>query len=36
MAISEPLNLLLEPLAWLDDQLTSIDHGDGMLVVFEK
>jgi ubiquinone/menaquinone biosynthesis C-methylase UbiE len=36
MLISEPLNFLLEPLAWLDDQLTSIDHGDGMLVVFEK
>ena len=32
MVVSEPLNLLLEPLAWIDDRLTSIDHGD----VFEK
>jgi hypothetical protein len=26
----------MEPLAILDDSLTSIDHGGGMLVVFEK
>ena len=34
--VREFLHLLMEPLAILDDSLTSIDHGCGMLVVFEK
>jgi SAM-dependent methyltransferase len=36
LAVREALHLLMEPLAILDDSLTSIDHGCGMLVVFEK
>ena len=36
LAVREALHLLMEPLAILDDSLTSIDYGCGMLVVFEK
>jgi SAM-dependent methyltransferase len=36
LIVREALHLLMEPLAILDDSLTSIDHGCGMLVVFEK
>ena len=34
--VREALHLLMEPMAILDDSLTPIDHGCGMLVVFEK
>ena len=36
LIVREILHLLMEPLAILDDALTPIDHGGGMLVVFEK
>lgn len=36
LAVREALHLLMEPLAILDDSMTSIDHGGGMLAVFEK
>jgi SAM-dependent methyltransferase len=36
LAVREVLHLLMEPVAILDDSLTPIDHGCGMLVVFEK
>jgi SAM-dependent methyltransferase len=36
LAVREACHLLMEPLAILDDSLTPIDHGCGMLVVFEK
>jgi len=36
LIVREALHLLMEPLAILDDSLTSIDNGCGMLVVFEK
>lgn len=32
----EGLHFIMEPLAIVEDALTSIDHGSGMLVVFEK
>jgi ubiquinone/menaquinone biosynthesis C-methylase UbiE len=32
----EILNLLLEPIAWLDDVLSPIDYGAGMRAIFEK
>ena len=34
--VREALHLLMEPIGILDDALTPIDHGCGMLVVFEK
>jgi len=36
LIVREALHLLMEPLAILDDSITSIGHGCGMLVVFEK
>ena len=36
LLVRESLHLLMEPLALLDDWLTPIDYGCGMLVVFEK
>lgn len=36
LVVREALHLLMEPLAILDDALSPIDHGGGMLVVFEK
>jgi SAM-dependent methyltransferase len=36
LAVRESLHLLMEPLGILDDWLTPLDHGGGMLVVFEK
>lgn len=36
MAVREALHFLLEPLSILDDWVTPLDHGCGMLVVFEK
>ena len=36
LAVREALHLLMEPLAILDDSLTPIDYGGGMLVVFKK
>ena len=34
--IREPLHFVMEPLAILDDWITPLDHGCGVLVVFEK
>lgn len=36
LLVREMLNLLLEPLAWLDDALTPLDYGSGILAVFQK
>ncbi len=36
LAVKEAVNLLLEPLARIDDYFTPLDHASGALVVFEK